>query len=623
MTEQNFGSLLATDQVKFDLLQQRASDQRQRHKHLAKSLATVRNAVEPFLVSPRETFQRLPKRYLLHGIIALVVPVAFGLSQLPARPVAEPLLPQATTQTADAPLEIGPINLTESSGSGKAGVFPAEASDALSIPLPAESRSETLAPLSINATIVPNAVARVRNGPGLVYDDVTQLKDSKISRLQGGSAIQVVGRYGDWLQVREAEGKPLYWISNELVDLPLNAINAIAEVAKEDIPPPPPPKIGTANIEKLNLRDGPGTNYVKLTALKPGQQLDLLEQYHDWFHVAFGNVNDGWVKAEFLTIGPNVVHRIPVTEKVPDPNPPLVGVANSGLTNVRWGPSKAYEKIAAIQGGEEVDLLARYEDWYKVRLANGEKGWLFSDLLNIEPMVRRRVPLTNNIPALPPPPAPVIIQQPVRYVANQVQKTAKGTITYRAASSPVVQYQQAATRRPAVQYQAPAVRQQAAVRYQAPAVRYQAPAVRYQAPAVRQQAAVRYQAPATSYRSGGVAGTASRYVGSSYVYGGSGPGGFDCSGLTSYIYRQQGIALPHNAAAQYYSSGARVNRGNLAPGDLIFFAGTAGSGISHVGVYAGGGKMIHAATPGRGVEVTNLNSSYWQNHYYGATRPGR
>jgi len=596
MTEQNFGSLLATDQVKFDLLQQRASDQRQRHKHLAKSLATVRNAVEPFLVSPRETFQRLPKRYLLHGIIALVVPVAFGLSQLPARPVAEPLLPQATTQTADAPLEIGPINLTESSGSGKAGVFPAEASDALSIPLPAESRSETLAPLSINATIVPNAVARVRNGPGLVYDDVTQLKDSKISRLQGGSAIQVVGRYGDWLQVREAEGKPLYWISNELVDLPLNAINAIAEVAKEDIPPPPPPKIGTANIEKLNLRDGPGTNYVKLTALKPGQQLDLLEQYHDWFHVAFGNVNDGWVKAEFLTIGPNVVHRIPVTEKVPDPNPPLVGVANSGLTNVRWGPSKAYEKIAAIQGGEEVDLLARYEDWYKVRLANGEKGWLFSDLLNIEPMVRRRVPLTNNIPALPPPPAPVIIQQPVRYVANQVQKTAKGTITYRAASSPVVQYQQAATRRPAVQYQAPAV---------------------------RQQAAVRYQAPATSYRSGGVAGTASRYVGSSYVYGGSGPGGFDCSGLTSYIYRQQGIALPHNAAAQYYSSGARVNRGNLAPGDLIFFAGTAGSGISHVGVYAGGGKMIHAATPGRGVEVTNLNSSYWQNHYYGATRPGR
>ncbi|NJO85080.1 MAG: C40 family peptidase [Blastochloris sp.] len=103
------------------------------------------------------------------------------------------------------------------------------------------------------------------------------------------------------------------------------------------------------------------------------------------------------------------------------------------------------------------------------------------------------------------------------------------------------------------------------------------------------------------------------------------PGGFDCSGFTSYVYRQFGVHLPHNAAAQFSTAyGASVGSiANLAPGDLVFFAGTAGPGISHVGLHIGGGRVVHALMPGYGVQVTSLYESYWISHYAGAIRPYR
>jgi len=59
---------------------------------------------------------------------------------------------------------------------------------------------------------------------------------------------------------------------------------------------------------------------------------------------------------------------------------------------------------------------------------------------------------------------------------------------------------------------------------------------------------------------------------------------------------------------------------NLKPGDLVFFAGTAGPGISHVAIYIGGGQVVHAMTPSYGVQISNIFSSYWVNHFYGGVR---
>jgi cell wall-associated NlpC family hydrolase len=125
--------------------------------------------------------------------------------------------------------------------------------------------------------------------------------------------------------------------------------------------------------------------------------------------------------------------------------------------------------------------------------------------------------------------------------------------------------------------------------------------------------------------SGDVASFAIQFVGYRYRWGGTSPSrGFDCSGFTSYVYGQYGVGLPRTAASQY-SSGAHVGSiDSLAPGDLVFFANTGGRrGISHVGLYLGGGRMIHAMTPRYGVQVSNVYDRYWVSHFVGGARPRR
>ena len=126
-------------------------------------------------------------------------------------------------------------------------------------------------------------------------------------------------------------------------------------------------------------------------------------------------------------------------------------------------------------------------------------------------------------------------------------------------------------------------------------------------------------APASNSQKGAtVVETAKKYIGYSYKYGASGPTSFDCSGFTTYIFKQHGISLNRTAKGQY-SNGVAVSRANLQPGDLVMF-GPSVSGINHVGIYIGGGKIVHAANPSRGVTTDTINSGYYNNNYVGARR---
>jgi peptidoglycan DL-endopeptidase CwlO len=110
---------------------------------------------------------------------------------------------------------------------------------------------------------------------------------------------------------------------------------------------------------------------------------------------------------------------------------------------------------------------------------------------------------------------------------------------------------------------------------------------------------------------GAVLEAALEQVGTPYEWGGSGPGGFDCSGLTSFAYRAAGVSLPHSSRAQS-RMGVAVSRGELMPGDLVFF----GDPVYHVGIYVGNGKMVHARTFGVPVAVTSVD----MGGYAGARR---
>jgi len=126
-----------------------------------------------------------------------------------------------------------------------------------------------------------------------------------------------------------------------------------------------------------------------------------------------------------------------------------------------------------------------------------------------------------------------------------------------------------------------------------------------------------YYGPIDSSR---ILAEAKKYIGVPYVFGGTSPEGFDCSGLVYYVLAQFGYPAPRTAASQY-GMGSSVSHSDLRPGDLVFFANTYTSGISHVGIYAGGGSFLHAPNEGSSVSYSSL-SGYWAEHYYGARRLG-
>ncbi|GAA2613512.1 MULTISPECIES: C40 family peptidase [Streptomyces] len=101
-------------------------------------------------------------------------------------------------------------------------------------------------------------------------------------------------------------------------------------------------------------------------------------------------------------------------------------------------------------------------------------------------------------------------------------------------------------------------------------------------------------------------------IGKPYVWGATGPGSFDCSGLTQAAWRSAGVSLPRTTYTQI-NAGRRVSRDQLAPGDLVFFY----SGVTHVGLYVGNGQMIHAPRPGSTVRLAPIDSMPWA----GASRP--
>ncbi len=115
-----------------------------------------------------------------------------------------------------------------------------------------------------------------------------------------------------------------------------------------------------------------------------------------------------------------------------------------------------------------------------------------------------------------------------------------------------------------------------------------------------------------------VVDTAMKYIGVPYLWAGTTPNGFDCSGFTQYVFKQHGISISRTTLTQY-QDGYYVAKADLQPGDLVFFENTYREGISHVGIYAGDGKFIHSSSS-VGVTVTSMDNPYWASRYYGARR---
>ena len=126
--------------------------------------------------------------------------------------------------------------------------------------------------------------------------------------------------------------------------------------------------------------------------------------------------------------------------------------------------------------------------------------------------------------------------------------------------------------------------------------------------------------PETSATGTAIVEFAKKYLGYKYVSGGASPEkGFDCSGFTSYVYKQFGASL-YRTSKDQIKNGVAIDQNNLQPGDLVIFNNEANTAIGHVGIYIGDGNFIHASNPKDGVKITTLLSGYYKIRYVGARR---
>jgi len=115
-----------------------------------------------------------------------------------------------------------------------------------------------------------------------------------------------------------------------------------------------------------------------------------------------------------------------------------------------------------------------------------------------------------------------------------------------------------------------------------------------------------------------IIGTANRFLGVPYRWGGTSPeSGFDCSGLSMVVYHLNGLNLPRTSREQW-KAGSPVNRGHLSKGDLVFFDTRRRGRVSHVGIYIGGNKFVHAPAAGKRIRIESLSNGYYKRRYVGA-----
>ena len=291
----------------------------------------------------------------------------------------------------------------------------------------------------------------------------------------------------------------------------------------------------------------------------------------------------------------------PAAEKPAEKPSTKSGTVTGGTINIRSGPSTNTDCVTQVQTGKTMTILEKSGDWYHVSF-DGSEGYIYGEYLLEEGV-------TKNVSAAS-----------TASTNNQKQLNITGTViggTVNVRSGPSTNTDKVSSvstgkyvkllNKDGDWYHISVDGKDGYI--------YGEYVMEGEHPEVAAEAA-----PAASGIGASVAANAKKYLGVRYVYGGASPSGFDCSGLTMYLYRQFGYSLPHSASAQS-RCGHRVSRSELQPGDLVFFSNSGHNGrITHVGVYVGNGQVVHARLSVGRVYTNSLSESYYNRNFVCACR---
>ncbi|MBC8101425.1 MAG: C40 family peptidase [Cytophagales bacterium] len=372
-------------------------------------------------------------------------------------------------------------------------------------------------------------------------------------------------------------------------------IAALARPSRRSAPPSlPRVRKAMVRVETARLRSGPGEDHKPTALLDAGRAASVVARNGDWAKLRLESGREGWVRADLLKISKKTV-RVASAKSENGSRDTSKPRRNKRSLIVR---SPAHPKVTIARTRSRKTVLRKVVASRPVtRKAKAASVPLV--IVNSPALVSR--PLVRSARVFQAVAAPVVIAA----AAPEVTTTAATAVvleTPPAAPEPTSLEVTTASAPPAAAEAAAPLPVQVAM---APA----SATPRKALPPVDRNLS----------RNERIARNALSYRGMPYRMGATGRGAFDCSGFMMYLFDQAGLSLPRTAAEQY-RKGMPVSRGDLRPGDLVFFKNTYKRGVSHVGIYIGNGQFCHASSGGHAVRTDSLSKSYYVNHWAGARR---
>ena len=419
--------------------------------------------------------------------------------------------------------------------------------------------------------------------------------DSNILRnLDAGDKVEVISKEGDWYKI-SFDGKEGY-IAAEYVKLD----GEVSSTNKNDNKDDKKDNNTTSNKNENNDKD---SNEIKLKAntniyilpvlisspidtIEKETSIDVIETVNNWTNIEVNGMT-GWVLNKYIKNFDKIEVNENKDDETVDTSADAVetktGYVNVSSANVRAEASTDSEVVKTLVLNNKVQIIEKVGDWYKIK--NGDDvAYIFANLVSdkkVKVTSRSSVNRTNTSSS------------------KKSNTSAKVNSTTTATDTTVTDSVVEDKKEVFNTSDASSSSDKVEVTTEAN--------VNENSTEVSTEASVE---KVVSSKGAEVAAYAKKFIGHGYVYGGSGPKVFDCSGFTMYVFKQYGISLPHNARTQS-NYGKHVSKENLMPGDLVIFNDYANTSIGHCGIYIGDGKIVHAANSKRGVTTDTILSGYY------------
>ncbi len=406
---------------------------------------------------------------------------------------------------------------------------------------------------------------RMRSGPGTSY--------SVLGMYNYGTEMSVIGVSYDWYKVNY--GGTVGYVRSDLMTF----------ISASDSDSSSTDGVGTVTGSSVRMRSGPGVSYSILTVFDKGTAVTVNGQSGNWYKISYNGM-DGYISATYLSVvnGGNSSDTTPSGLGT--------GTVTGSSVRMRTGPGTSYSIIDTLAKGTSITVISQSGSWYEISYG-GYTGYMSGTYVslnsdnsnnNSDSNLGTGIVTGSGVRLRTGPGTSYSIITNLNY-GNTVTVTGTSGNWYSVDYNGTSGYM-------SMDY-------------------------------------IRLSSDSDNGSTGSIGETivsrAMSYLGVPYVYGGSSPSGFDCSGFVYYLYRANdiGIMVSRRASTQA-REGIEVSKSELQPGDLVFFDNDGNPygyvDADHVGIYIGNGQFIHASSGGSCVKINNLSDAYYEGTWFCARR---